>query len=53
MKRRERERARARSPRGVYDDEEEVPFRHGRLGGRPFNGAKNDPAAFVLPRPVY
>lgn len=34
---------RARSPRGVYDDEEEEPFRHGRLEGGPFNSAKNDP----------
>lgn len=39
---RERE-EREEEPRGVYDDEEEEPFRHGRLEGGPFNGAKNDP----------
>ena len=53
-------RGRARSSRGVYDDEEEEPFRHGRLGGGLFNGVKNDPPPLcslslslsLSPRPV-
>lgn len=44
---------RARSLRGVYDDEEEEPFCHGRLEGGPFNGAKNGPPRLcdLSPRP--
>lgn len=49
-KRRGRDRA-SETPHGVYDDEEEEPFRHDRLEGGPFNGAKNDPRRLCAPSP--